>query len=480
MELFEDKPGDEGLPGHKRRLAMVAVMTATAMAVFDGAIVNIALPQIAQTMHVQAGMAVWVSSSYLLAAAMLLASFAALATHLGFRTLFAAGIGVFTLSSLGCALSTSLTMLVCMRVLQGIGGAATMSIGPAIMRSIFPSRLLGRVIGLNALLIATSTAVAPILGGTLLSFGWPWLFAINIPLGLTALLLALRVVPDNRHSEREPFDVLGAVLSAVALGALVMTANAFAHPATGSHFSSRVLTAVLYAGTAIVAGIAFVIRQRHAPRPLIPLTIFSSARFSLAALTSMVSFVSQGITFIALPFLFQNAYGYSALGSALLFMPWPIGIILAAPQAGKLSDRYSPALISTCGLGCFAIGLALLAQLPEHASIIDIGVRSLICGIGFGCFQSPNNREMMSNVARANNSYASGVLAIMRISGQCLGAAAVGSVLSAYVSSNALVAQEMYAIHLSLWGALAATVIALIISVSRLRHVMSLADTDAR
>lgn len=480
MELFVDKPGDEGLPGNKRRLAMIAVMTATMMAVFDGAIVNIALPQIAQTLQVPAGTAVWVSSSYLLAAAMLLASFAALATHLGYRTLFTLGISVFTLSSLGCALSTSLPMLVVMRVVQGIGGAATMSIGPAIMRSIFPSRLLGQVIGLNALLVGSSTAVAPILGGTLLSaLGWPWLFAINIPLGIVALMLTLRVIPNERSARHEPFDIYGALLSAVALGALVMTANAFAHPAAGSSSFSTMLMAAAYGATAVVAGIAFVVRQRYAPRPLIPLSLFSSVRFSLAALTSMVSFVSQGITFVALPFLFQSAYGYSALGSALLFMPWPIGIILVAPWAGKLSDRYPPALISTCGLGCFAIGLVLLANLSAHASILDIGLRSLLCGIGFGCFQSPNNREMMSNVPRSSSSYASGILAIMRISGQCLGAAAVGSVLSAYAALHGSLDQEMFAIHLSLWGAFGATALAVIISLSRLRHIMTL-EKDER
>lgn len=478
MELFVDKPGDEGLPGAERCLAMIAVMIVTTMAVFDGAIVNIALPQIAQAMRVPAGAAVWVSSSYLLVAAMLLASFASLATHTGFRTLFAAGVSLFTLSSLGCALSTSLPMLVVMRVLQGIGGAAVMSIGPAIMRSIFPSRLLGQVIGLNALLIGISTAVAPILGGTLLStLGWPWLFAINIPLGLAALALTLKVMPSERSARYEPFDLWGALLSAIALGALVMTANAFSHSAADNR--SRILmTAVAYGATALVAGIGFVIRQRCAPRPLIPLSLFSSVRFSLAALTSMASFTSQGITFVALPFLFQNVYGYSALASALLFMPWPVGIILAAPRAGKLSDRYPPALISTCGLGCFAIGLVLLANLSAHASIANIVLSSLLCGIGFGTFQSPNNREMLSNVPRTSSSYASGVLAIMRISGQCLGAAVVGSVLSVYAGQHSALYQQVFAIHLSLWGAFCATGVAVIISVSRLRHVMTLEKAD--
>lgn len=457
MALFSDQPGDEGLPGRERGLAMAAVMTMTTMAVFDGSMINIALPQIARSLDASLGATVWVSNGYLLSAAMTLAIFAALSSRIGFRSIFAFGLGLFTLASVGCALSSSLDMLVIMRVLQGIGGAATLSIGPAILRSVFPNRLLGRILGLNALLIGTSTAIAPILGGTILStLSWQWLFAINIPLGIIALLLTLRVIPNNPALKREPFDYAGALLSAVALGALIMAADAFTHPG-----NSDLTTAVIFASIAILTGLAFIWVQQRVTKPLLPLNIFASSRFSLAALTSLASFVSQGITFIALPFLFQSVYGYSALVSALLFTPWPIGIILAAPHAGRLADRYSAAIISTAGLCIFAIGLTLLAMLPEHAQAWDICLRSLICGIGFGCFQSPNNKEMLSNASRENSGYASGVLAIMRTFGQCLGAAFVGVMMSIYAQNSA--------VHFSLWMAVVATVLAIILSVSRLR-----------
>ncbi len=459
MALFTDQPGDEGLPGRERGLAMTAVMTMTmtTMAVFDGSMINIALPQIARSLDASLGATVWVSNGYLLSAAMTLAIFAALSSRIGFRTIFAFGLSLFTLASVGCALSSSLDMLVIMRVLQGIGGAATLSIGPAILRSVFPNRLLGRILGLNALLIGTSTAIAPILGGAILSLvGWQWLFAINVPLGIIAVILTLRVVPNNPALKREPFDYAGALLSAVALGALIMAADAFTRPGNGD-----LTTAVIFASIAILSGLTFVWVQRRVTKPLLPLNIFSSSRFSLAALTSLASFVSQGITFIALPFLFQSVYGYSALVSALLFTPWPIGIILAAPHAGRLADRYSGVIISTVGLCIFAVGLALLAMLPEHAQAWDICLRSLLCGIGFGCFQSPNNREMLSNASRENSGYASGVLAIMRTFGQCLGAAFVGVMMTIYAQSSA--------IHISLWLAVIATVLAIALSVSRLR-----------
>ncbi|SBS32245.1 putative transport protein HsrA [Marinomonas spartinae] len=468
MILFSDEPGDDGLVGSERRLAMVATMTATTMAVFDGSMVNIALPKIAQTLGVSASHAVWVSNGYLLTAAMTLAIFSALATRIGFRLQFTIGLVVFTLASLGCALSSSLEMLILMRLLQGIGGAATLSISPAILRSVFPNRLLGRILGLNALLIGSITAVAPIFGGTLLStLGWQWLFAINIPLGIIAVMFTLRAVPRIDSIRREPFDILGGVLSAVMLGALIMTANTFSQLSHGALYSETLIIATTYGVAAIVAGWLFIKRQRVAPKPLLPLEIFLSMRFSLAALTSLASFISQGIVFIALPFLFQTVYGYSVFDSALLFTPWPIGIILAASNAGKLSDRYSAAVISVIGSCLFALGVILLALLPDQPSVWDICLRSLLCGIGFGCFQSPNNREMLSNVSREKSGYASGVLAIVRTFGQCLGAALVGVVLSFYGQSGSNTLLEDQGIQVSLWVAAVAAVLAIFISVSR-------------
>lgn len=468
MALFSDLPGDEGLPGARRRLAMIAVMTATAMTVLDGSMVNVALPQIARALAAPAGAVLWVANAYLLAVAMTLAIFAALAARLGFRLLFSGGLVVFTLASLGCALASSAEMLTALRVLQGVGGAACLAISPAILRTIFPNRLLGRILGVNALMVAACTALGPTLGGALLSgLGWPWLFAINVPLGLAAVTLGWRVVPDNPDPARKGFDSAGALLSAVAMGAFIMAADASAHLGTAPD-AGRALA--MYGVTAIAAALAFVWRQRRAATPLIPLDMFASKRFSLAALTSLASFIGQGITLVALPFLFQTVYGDSALHSALLFTPWPIGIMLAAPHAGRLADRYPAAILSSAGLALLALGLVCLALLPMGAQAWDIAWRNLLCGIGFGLFQSPNNREMLSNVTRERSGSASGVLAIMRTFGQCLGTAVVGIVLSTFDRDLAGGAAGMHAIRLCLLVAVAATVMALAVSAGRIRH----------
>lgn len=459
MELLTDKPGDDGLPGRERAAVMAALMTATVMVVFDGSVINIALPKMADALRVAPSIAVWFANAYLLSVAMTLAIFAALAGRFGFRPLFLPGLAVFTLASAGCALASNADALIALRVLQGVGGAAVVSIGPAILRSAFPSRLLGRILGLNALLIAASTALAPIVGGTLLdTWGWQWLFALNIVPGALALAIAMKAIPASPGTARGPFDTPGAWFSAVLLGALIMATNHVAMPGEGG-----------YVVIALLAGAGFAWRMRHARQPLLPPVIFASARFSLAALTSMASFVAQGITFVALPFLFQNAYGYSAFETALLFTPWPVGIVLVAPHAGRLADRVSPALISTVGLCVLAAGQVSLALLPGQPQVWDIVARCLLCGIGFGCFQSPNNREMLSSVSREHSSYASGVLAIMRTFGQCLGTALVGVLLASHARGG--VSMERPAVQLSLWIAVAATALAVTLSLSRLRHI---------
>jgi DHA2 family multidrug resistance protein-like MFS transporter len=454
--LFSNQPGDEGLPGRERARVMIAVMITTLMGVFDGTMINIALPSMAHAMQVPASHAVWFANGYLLSAAMTLLIFASLAARYGTRPIFLAGLTTFVLTSLGCALATTPDILIGMRIVQGIGGAATLSIAPAILRSVFPGRLLGRVLGLHALLIASSTAIAPVLGGTILdTLSWQWLFAINIIPGTLALVLAGKALPGKLTSGHAAFDTFGAVLSAILLGAMIMAVN------------SANLAAVCWGLLAIFSALLFIWHIRRARAPLLPPVIFKNGRFTLAALTSLASFISQGITFIALPFLFQSVYGYSPVVSALLFIPWPVGIVLIAPHAGRWADTISAPLISTLGLAIFVVGLVLLAMLPAAPAVWDICLRSLVCGIGFGCFQSPNNREMLANVSRENASYASGILSVARTFGQCLGAAVVGILLSVMSTTTG------QTIHAALWVAVAASVASVLFSLSRLRKTQA-------
>lgn len=464
--LFSDEPGDDGLPGAERRLAVVVLIIGTLMAVLDGSIVNIALPTIAEELGAPASTTIWVANAFRLINAMGLLSFAALGDVVGYRRVYLFGLSVFTGASLGCALAHAITPLIVMRGLQGIGAAAMLSVGPALYRNIFPVRLLGSALGLSALVVASGMTAGPSIGGGILAvLGWPWLFALNVPLGLAAGLLAWRALP-TQTGRGGRFDIAGAALSAVALGCFVLAVDRLSGRGEG--------TAVIpLFAVSIAAALAFVLRQRRAPRPLVPLDIFTAPRFSMAAATSFLAFTAQGISFITLPFLFQSVQGYSPFMSAVLFTPWPVTIIGAGPLAGRLSDRLNPGLISTTGLVLFCLGLVALALLGPDAAVPDILWRTAVCGVGYGFFQAPNNHELLGSVSRERSGTASGVLASARTFGQSLGAALVAIVLAGETTTRLTpetAAAQIAPVHLALWIGCGIAVAAGVMSAARIRH----------
>jgi MFS family permease len=215
----------EGLPQPQRRRAMLVVLTGLSMSVLDGAIANIALPTIAAELRTDPANAVLVVNAYQLALTVSLLPFASLGELRGYRRVFVWGLAVFTLGSLACALSGSLNALVASRILQGFGGAGLMSVNTALLRFIYPADQLGRGVGINALVGSASAAIGPSVAAGILSIAsWQWLFAINVPLGVVALVLAWRELPRTSLA-RHRFDWLSALLSALTLGALIIGAG---------------------------------------------------------------------------------------------------------------------------------------------------------------------------------------------------------------------------------------------------------------
>src|SRR5215469_17036334 len=250
----------DGLPQPQRRWAMLVFLTGLSMSGLDGAIANIALPTIATELRTAPASAVWVVNAYQLAVTISLLPFASLGELYGYRRVFVSGLAVFTLGSLACALSGSLTALVTSRILQGFGGAAIMSVNTALLRFIYPADQLGRGIGTNALVGSTSAAIGPSLAAGILSIAsWQWLFAINVPLGVVALVLARRALPRSPLA-RHPFDWLSASLSAATFGALII----------GIDNLRRLSIAVLFeCAGAVVVGALFVWRQRVLAYPML-------------------------------------------------------------------------------------------------------------------------------------------------------------------------------------------------------------------
>ncbi|QJQ94597.1 MULTISPECIES: MFS transporter [Halomonadaceae] len=461
--MFETRPGDDGLPGPERRVAVLALMLGTLMAVMDATMINIALPSIAQDLEISASRAVWVVNLFQIVTAAFLLVFASFSELVSRRRLYLAGLAVFVIASFGAALSTRLEPLLAFRALQGLGAAATLSIGPSLYRMIFPTRLLGSALGLSALVVAGGYAVGPALGGIVLSFAnWPWLFALHVPLGLCSLLLAWRAMPREPR-RRGAFDGRGAVYSVVMLGSFFIAMDGLGHGMS----PWQVLAWTLLC---LVSITLFIRRQRRASHPLLPLSLFAERRFSLAVSASGLAFIGQGLAFVALSFLYQQERGLSPLETAMLFTPWPLAIMLVGPMAGRLADRVNPGILSSAGLTALLLGLVSLALLDSDASMFDSLWRIGLCGIGFGLFQPPNNREMMTSVPRERSTSASGVLSTTRTVGQSLGVALVGVFLAAGAGS----------VQSSLWLGCIAAAIALMISVWRIPSAHKSAEAMER
>ena len=388
------------------------------MASLDTSIANTALPSIAVDLHATPSASIWVVNAYQLALVATLLPFGALGEIMGYRRVYAVGLAVFTVASLACALSWSLPTLTAARVLQGLGASGMMSVNTALVRFIYPRRMLGRGVGVNAMVVAVSTALGPTAAAGILSVAdWPLLFAVNVPLGLVAVTLAVRVLPDTPRALHR-FDWLSGMLNAAAFGLLVFGIGEIAHSA------SRFVILLVLAGAAL-AGAVLVRRQRGFAAPMLPLDLYRRPMFALSSLTSVCSFTAQGLAFVSLPFLFQTVLGHSAVETGLLLTPWPVMTALAAPLAGPLSDRYPPAILGGAGLAVLCAGLALMAALPADPGPAQVAWRMMVCGAGFGFFQSPNLKAIMSSAPPERSGGASGTVATSRLLGQSVGAALV-------------------------------------------------------
>jgi MFS transporter, DHA2 family, multidrug resistance protein len=415
----------DGLIVPQRYWAMLTITLAVTMAVLDGAIANVALPTIAVDVRATPADSIWVVNAYQLVITMALLPLASLGEKFGYRQVYKVGLAVFTIGSLGCALSGSLSTLIAARVLQGFGAAGIMSVNGALIRYIYPRGLLGRGIGINALVVATSSALGPTVASGILSLAaWPWLFAVNVPIGVMAFAIALRSLPVNPRTAH-PFDGTSVVLNALTFGLLIVGVDGLGHS------DNRWFQAAELVG-ALLAGILLVRRQLTLASPLLPVDLLRIPVFGLSIGTSVCSFAAQALAFVSLPFFFHGSLGRDAVETGLLMTPWPLATAIIAPIAGRLADRYPSGLLGGIGLVLLTVGLAALAGLSEHPAAFDIIWRMAVCGLGFGLFQSPNNRTILSAAPRERSGGASGMLSTARLLGQTMGAAVVSLFFGIY------------------------------------------------
>jgi MFS transporter, DHA2 family, multidrug resistance protein len=443
--------GPDGLAVPRRYWAIVAIILGLAMSVLDSSIANVALPSIARDFHASNAASIWVINAYQIAILATLLPLASLGEIVGYRRIFQAGLMVFTLASLACAFSTSLPALSIARVVQGLGAAGIMSVNAALVRFTYPQALLGRAIGINALAVAVSAAIGPTIAAAVLAIAsWPWLFAINVPIGLVTFSIALRALPETGTLQRR-LNYVGALLNVATFALLISGLQALAHDSAGP-------LAALQLAAAGLLGFALVRHESRRSSPIIPFDLLKIRLFSLSVATSIASFMAQTAGLVALPFEIQRL-GRSAVETGLFMTPWPVAVAIAAPLAGRLADRYPAGILGGLGLLLMAAGLAALALFPTGGSAADLIWRMALCGLGFGFFQAPNNRALLSSAPRSRSGAAGGMLGSARLSGQALGAAGVAILFRAYPGMGS---------NVVLWAAAAVAVMAALISMARL------------
>ena len=407
---------------------MATVVGGIALSVLDGTVLNLALPGIARDLQVSASSVVWVVNAYQVAILALLLPLARLGELLGYRRIYLAGLGLFTLASLACLFSTSLAQLSAARALQGAGAAGMFALNAALVRTIFPRRLLGRGIAINSAVVAVASVAGPPVAALVLSVAsWPWLFAINLPLGLVVFELGRRHLPTGGASaaagERlSPTDV---ALN-IAMFSLLFLGIAGALPRGTPGAQGLTLPLAMALGTAgLAVAWVYLRRQRRAAVPLLPIDLLRIPVFRLSMLTSIGAFAAQMLASIALPFLLLQGMGRSPADAGLVLAAWPLATVIFAPLAGRLIGRVANGLLGGIGLAALAAGLALLAALPEPASLAQLAACLALCGAGFGLFQSPNNHSIVTSAPAARVGAAGGLLSTARLTGQTLGAVAI-------------------------------------------------------
>ncbi len=428
----------DGLPTPQRYYAMATVLCGIALCVLDGTVMNLALPGVARDMGVSASAVIWVINAYQVAILALLLPLARLGDLFGYKRVYLAGLGLFTLASLACVVSRTLPALSAARAVQGLGAAGMFAINAALVRAIYPRRQLGRGIALNSAVVAIASVAGPSVAALVLSVAsWPWLFAINVPLGVIVFALGIRSLPDRNASrvDGELFSIPDALLNAAMFALLFLGVDRLVPRAASGPGASAPLTAVALIAAGLVLGTVYVRRQRRQAVPLLPIDLLRIPVFRLSMCTSIAAFAAQMLASIALPFLLLQGLGRSPADAGLVLTAWPIATVVVAPLAGRLIGRVPDGLLGGVGLVALAVGLLLMALVPEQPSMLQIAWRLALCGAGFGLFQSPNNHTIVTSAPASRSGAAGGMLGTARLTGQSIGAISIAMLFSLSIPS---------------------------------------------
>ncbi|MEC0169681.1 MFS transporter [Paenibacillus graminis] len=416
----------------KRWIILIVLNLFTFMSTLDGSIVNIALPVLVKQLHLPVAQVEWVTTGYLMAICSAVLFFGKLGDIAGKIRIFKIGTIIFVVGSLLCGLSASLPLLIASRVVQAIGASMTMANSQGIVTDIFPATERGKALGLIGTFVSLGSIAGPSLGGIIVSsLGWEYIFWVNVPIGLIAIVLGWKVLPKDLIRVKAKIDLPGSLLFAIFIVAL------FAGLLLGQQLGygdSRIISALAAAAAAFIV---FLIVELRRSQPLLQLSLFKNPLFSLSILCGFLVFVANFCFNIIAPFYAQNMLNLSPFYAGFLLMLFPISMVIVAPLSGALSDKIGSEFLTFAGLIVMVIAQFGLARLHDGSAVALVGVWIAMLGIGSGLFQSPNNSLVMSTVPRTQLGSAGSVNSLVRNVGMVVGITIATSILFNVMSSKA-------------------------------------------
>jgi EmrB/QacA subfamily drug resistance transporter len=409
------------------RWILATTILASSLAFIDGSVVNVALPAIGRALSADADLLQWCINAYLLPLSALLLLGGGAGDRFGRRRVLIAGVALFAVASLGCALAPNLHVLLVARFCQGVGAAALTPNSLAILGESFSGAAKGRAIGMWSASSAVAGALGPVLGGWLIDLGsWRAIFLINLPLALAAILLAWRYVPAATLRRDQPLDVHGGLLVTAGLGVLTWALTV----ATGKAGWSAATVASAGAGAALLI-VFLLVQGQRGERALIPLALFGSRNLLGLNTLTLLLYGALGALLVLLPYVLIEAEGYSAVAAGAALLPLPIVLTLTSPLTGALAagtGAKAPIVIGTVTVG---IGLLLMLRVSSHASYWrDLLPALLVLSVGLSTAVAPLTTAVLSSVDAHYNGSASGLNSAVARTGGLVATALLGTVLA--------------------------------------------------
>lgn len=418
------------LDDREKWFVLLAVAATTLLATIDASIVNVAFPTLVDELSTSFNIIQWVALAYLLTIATLTMSMGRLGDVVGKKRLFVTGIVLFTGASALCGLAPDVSWLIGFRVLQALGSVLILALGAAILVEAFPSYERGKALGWIGTTVSLGVVSGPAIGGVLIStFGWRAIFFVNIPVGILAIYLSLRHVPNTRPVQGQRFDVIGALLMSVSLFSLSLALTlgqdlGFAAP----------LIVAGFAVSALAAG-AFVMVELKVPSPMLQLRLFKNPMLSVSVVTGFLMFSCVSATFFLLPFYLEGVLEFGVGQVGLLLGVAPLMMGLVSPTAGTLSDRFGVRRLTLLGLLLISAVYLGFTTFDTDTTAVHFLMLAVPLGIGFGVFNAPNNSAIMGSVPPEYMGVGGGLLTITRLLGQIAGIAVLGSIWATSVAA---------------------------------------------